>query len=151
MTATYSHAGVSKLDGAFKVRYANDALRVKVLAKNGHTDIDMLEMKYPMSKEDAVAYLISIDFDNGKAEIRAALEAEVDKRSVPVTKEKVVKAKAVKAVPAKVEAKPKTVKAKLPAVEGPTGPLMPVATAKAVIKKKLTDAEALKAVGAALV
>lgn len=151
MTATYSHAGVSKLNGEFKVRYANDAMRVKVLAKNGHTDIDMLEMKHPMTKEDAVAYLISIDFDNGRAEIRAALEAEVDKRSVPVAKEPKVKAKKEVSAKPKAEAKPKAAKAKLTPVEGPIGPLMTVTEAKVVIKKKMTDLEALKAVGEALV
>ena len=65
----YSHAGVSKLNGEFKVRFANDALRVKVLAKNGHKDIDIVELKTPMTKEDAVAFLISIDFANGNKEV----------------------------------------------------------------------------------
>lgn len=78
---SFTHAGVSKLDGEFKVRFANDAMRTKVLIKNGHTDIDIIELKTPMTKEDAVAYLISIDFDNGNTAVRSALEAEVDKRS----------------------------------------------------------------------
>jgi predicted Zn-dependent protease len=81
--SSYSHAGVSKLNGSFKVRFANDALRVKVLAKNGHTGIDIIELKNPMTKEDAVAYLLSIDFDNGNKEVRAALEQEFDKRTNP--------------------------------------------------------------------
>jgi len=79
---TYSHAGVSKLDGEFKVRFANDALRTKVLVKNGHTDIDIVELKNPMTKADAVAYLLSIDFDNGNKAVRAALEAAADKRGL---------------------------------------------------------------------
>ena len=33
-------AGVSILKGEVKVRFANDMTRVKVLAKNGHTDIE---------------------------------------------------------------------------------------------------------------
>jgi hypothetical protein len=78
---SFTHAGVSKLDGEFKVRFANDAMRTKVLIKNGHTDIDIIELKTPMTKEDAIAYLISIDFDNGNTAVRSALEAEVDKRS----------------------------------------------------------------------
>jgi hypothetical protein len=81
MSKSFTHAGVSKLDGEFKVRFANDSLRTKVLIKNGHTDIDIIELKHAMTKEDAVAFLISIDFDNGNAAVRAALEAEVDKRS----------------------------------------------------------------------
>ena len=81
MSKSFTHAGVSKLDGEFKVRFANDSMRTKVLIKNGHTDIDIIELKVPMSKEDAVTYLLSIDFDNGNTAVRAALEAEVTKRS----------------------------------------------------------------------
>jgi hypothetical protein len=81
MSKSFTHAGVSKLDGEFKVRFANDSLRTKVLIKNGHTDIDIIELKHAMTKEDAVAFLISIDFDNGNKAVRAALEAEVGKRA----------------------------------------------------------------------
>ena len=81
MSKSFSHAGVSKQDGAFKVRFCNDALRTKVLQKNGHTHIDIVELKHPMSKLEAVAYLLEIDFDNGNKEVRAALEAALDKRS----------------------------------------------------------------------
>jgi hypothetical protein len=114
MSKSFTHAGVSKLDGEFKVRFANDALRVKVLAKNGHKDIDIIELKHAMNKEDAVAFLISIDFDNGNKEVRAALEAEVGKRTEtpkasakPAVKAKAtVKAKpTMKAIEAKVAAK----------------------------------------------
>jgi hypothetical protein len=81
MSKSFTHAGVSKLDGEFKVRFANDAMRTKVLIKNGHTDIDIVELKHAMSKEDALAYLMSIDFANGNVLVQAALEAEVTKRS----------------------------------------------------------------------
>ena len=79
--SSFSHAGVSKQDGKFKVRFANDSLRTKVLIKNGHTDIDIVELKHPMTKSDAVDYLLSIDFDNGNKEVRAALEAAQEKRT----------------------------------------------------------------------
>lgn len=81
----FSHAGVSRLNGEFKVRFCNDALRVKVLAKNGHTDIDIIQLKEAMSKEDVIAYLMEIDFATKHGatnqEVQAALEAEIDKRS----------------------------------------------------------------------
>jgi len=93
--SNFTHAGVSRLNGKFKVRFCNDALRQKVLIKNGHTDIDIVEMKTPMSKEDAVAYLLSIDFDNGNKEVRAALEEAQGKRAP----------KAANKSPAKKEAK----------------------------------------------
>lgn len=101
--STFTHAGVSTLNGVCKVRFANDALRTKVLMKNGHKDIDIIELKNAMSKEDAVAYLLSINFDNGNATVRAALEAEQGKRT-----EKPAKAKAepkAKAAP-KAKSKP---------------------------------------------
>lgn len=84
MSKTFSHAGVSKLNGEFKVRFANDQMRIKHLAKVGHDDIDIIELKEPMTKEDAVAYLLKIDFDNGNKTIRACLEAEAEKRGLAV-------------------------------------------------------------------
>jgi hypothetical protein len=105
MSKSFTHAGVSKLDGEFKVRFANDALRTKVLIKNGHTDIDIIELKHAMTKEDAVAYLMEIDFatTNGvtNAEVLAALAAEIDKRSEAPAKAKVEKIAKVKAVKSK--------------------------------------------------
>lgn len=99
----YSHAGVSKQKGEFKVRYANDQMRVKILAKNGHSDIDIVELPEPMTKAEIVAYLLKIDFDNGNKEVRAALEAAADKRGVTVPAKKAApKAKA--AVKAEAEA-----------------------------------------------
>ena len=94
--STFTHAGVSKLDGEFKVRFCNDQMRVKVLAKNGHKDIDIIELKNPMTKVEIVEYLLSIDFDNGNKEVRSALEQALDKRSVTVAADK---------SPAKKEAK----------------------------------------------
>jgi hypothetical protein len=105
MSKSFTHAGVSKQDGQFKVRFANDALRTKVLIKNGHTDIDIIELKHPMTKEDAVAYLMEIDFatNNGKTNeaVQAALAAEIDKRSEVPAKAKVEKIAKVKAVKSK--------------------------------------------------
>ena len=82
MSKLFKVAGVSRRNGSFKARFANDMTRVKVLAKTGSTDIDLIELKEAMTKEDIVAYLLSIDFDNGNTEIRAALEQELDKRTV---------------------------------------------------------------------
>jgi hypothetical protein len=131
--SVYSHAGVSKLNGEFKVRFANDMMRVKVLAKNGHKDIDIIELKNPMTKEDAVAYLLKIDFDNGNKQVRAALEAAADKRGV-ATAPKAKVSKPVAKAPAKAT--------KTPAVKD---------TAKAPVQSQASAIEALtKEVGEAL-
>jgi hypothetical protein len=102
---TFTHAGVSRLKGEFKVRFANDQMRVKVLAKNGHSDIDIVELKHPMTKEDAVAYLLSIDFATRDGvtnqEVHSALLAEVDKRADKPAKEPKVKAEKAPKAPKK--------------------------------------------------
>jgi hypothetical protein len=97
MSKLFKVAGVSRRNGTFKARFANDMTRVKVLAKTGSTDIDLIELKEPMTKEDIVAYLLSINFDNGNKEIRAALEAEVEKRTATPKAAKTTTTKAPKA------------------------------------------------------
>lgn len=76
---TFAVAGVSKLNGKFRARFAKDLLRIKVLDKAGHTDIDLVELPEPMTKPVAAAHLIDINFDAGNEEIRAALYAEIDR------------------------------------------------------------------------
>ena len=134
MSKSFTHAGVSKLDGEFKVRFANDALRTKVLIKNGHTDIDIIELKHAMSKEDAVAYLMEIDFatTNGvtNADVLAALAAEIDKRSEAPAKEP--KAKVAKAPKAKAKPTMKAIEDKVAAKK---------AVSKAEVIAQLADME----------
>lgn len=82
MSTTYSHAGVSVLNGKMKVRFSNDLMRVKTMAKTGHNDIDIIQLKHPMTKAEAVQYLMDIDFDNGNPRVREALHAAAVKRGV---------------------------------------------------------------------
>ena len=79
--STFSVAGTSTDKGVTKVRFANDMLRVKVLEKNGHTNIDLIELKEPMTKEAIAEYLLKINFANGDAVKQSAIEAEVEKRT----------------------------------------------------------------------
>lgn len=53
--------GVSKHNGEYKVRFANDIMRIKVLAKNGHEDIRLIDLDEPMTKFDAVGVLAKVD------------------------------------------------------------------------------------------
>lgn len=80
-TKLFTHAGVSLLDNKYKVRYATDAARIKVLAKNGHRNIDIIELKHAMTKREAVDYLVAMQFDNGNRRVAAALLAEQAKRT----------------------------------------------------------------------
>lgn len=116
----FTYAGVSKHKGEFKVRFANDQMRVKVLAKNEHTDIDIIALPDAMTKEAAVAYLTQITFwdKNGitNAEVRAAIEAEQTKREPKAAskdKPKKEAKKPKKEVPAKAITLD-TIKAKAP-------------------------------------
>lgn len=127
MSKSFSHAGVSKLDGEFKVRFCNDALRQKVLIKNGHTDIDIIELKHPMSKAEAVDYLLSINFDNGNKVVRAALEAAKEKRT------ETPKAANKQPKPSKEAKKPKKAPAKKVSMES--------IKAKATAKKAVAELE----------
>ena len=135
MEKTFKFAGVSTRAGVCKARFANDQMRVKVLAKTGSSDIDLIELKVPMTKADAIAFLLSINFDNGNATVRAALEEGLEKRTPAV--------KAVKAAPkakaaTKAKAKTKTtptmdaIKAKATAAKAKS--------AKVVVTAEMEDA-----------
>jgi hypothetical protein len=80
MSRTYHYAGVSRLNGRFKVRFCDRISYVNALATTGNTDIDIIQLIEPMNKIDAVKYLLSINFDNGNADIRAALESNLETR-----------------------------------------------------------------------
>jgi hypothetical protein len=113
--STFKYAGVSKLNGKVKARFANDQMRVKVLAKNGHSDIDIIELEHPMTKQEAVAFLLKINFDNGNKVIRAAIEAEVEKRTEAAPK--AAKAPKAKAAPKKSKPSMDAIKAKAKAAQ----------------------------------
>lgn len=76
---TYAVAGVSTQNGKVKVRFANDIMRVKLLAKNGHTDITMEPLPREMTKTEAVAHLVSIGLGQGNPAVEAAVKAAVKK------------------------------------------------------------------------
>ena len=58
---TFSVAGISKLNGNYKVRFANDVMRIKVLAKSGHEDIRLADLEGEFTKMEAATQLLSLD------------------------------------------------------------------------------------------
>ena len=58
---TFSVAGTSRLpSGTVKVRFAKDFVqRIKILSKNGHTDIELLELGEEMRKADICQMMIN--------------------------------------------------------------------------------------------
>jgi hypothetical protein len=58
----FNVTGISTLNGKTKVRFANDLVsRVKILVKDGHTDINLIELAEHMTKADCVEYLKGTD------------------------------------------------------------------------------------------
>lgn len=65
--------GVSRNNGVFKVRFANDMSRVKVLMKTGNDEIELLELPTEMSKADCVKFLKGTDMYQ-RAEYKDAID-----------------------------------------------------------------------------
>ena len=101
---TFSVAGISKLNGSYKIRFANDIMRIKVLAKSGHEDIRLADLEGEFTKLQAAEMLLGLeDFADATAQatITEYLEDNAPKaKTAPKTAVKApvkVKAKAVKA------------------------------------------------------
>lgn len=80
----FAVAGVSTLDGKTKVRFANDTMRIKILAKNGHTDIELIDLPREMTKAEIAQHMIEVGFGKGNPAVEAAV-AYVAKKN-PVAK-----------------------------------------------------------------
>jgi hypothetical protein len=57
----FNVVGVSKLNGEYKVRFATDIMRIKVLAKSGHEDIRLCELDSAVTKYEAVKQIQTMD------------------------------------------------------------------------------------------
>ena len=67
-------AGVSASKGQYKVRFANDMARVKVLIKTDNTDVELMELPKAMTKGEIASFLKTTDLMN-KEVYRQAIEA----------------------------------------------------------------------------
>jgi hypothetical protein len=86
---TFSVCGVSTSTDGTKVRFANDTMRTKILHKNGHTDIVLIELPEAMQKVDAVNFIKDIpEFagDPAQEAITEYLEKHTPKAKVEVQK-----------------------------------------------------------------
>lgn len=71
---TFAVGGVSKSkNGQYKVRFANDLSRVKILTKTD-TDIQLVELTTPLTKPALVTHLKTTDLYSN-ADYRAAIDA----------------------------------------------------------------------------
>lgn len=102
---SFKIAGVSKLKGAYKVRFANDMTRVKVLAKTGHSEIELIELPKAMTKPELVTHLKTTALYQ-RAEFKQAIDAADEKYNGSATvKVAGVKVKAPAKAPATAKAK----------------------------------------------
>lgn len=94
----FSVTGVSTLNGKTKIRWANDVMRIKILAKNGHENVELVELPHEMTKPEIVQHLKSIGFGAGNPATEAALKyAEKKNPATAVAATSAVQAEAVTA------------------------------------------------------
>ena len=79
----FAVAGVSTLNGKTKVRFANDVMRIKILAKNGHTDVELIDLPREMTKAEIAQHMITTEFGKGNAAIEAAVAYIAKKNPLP--------------------------------------------------------------------
>jgi hypothetical protein len=73
---TFKVAGISLHNGKYKVRYANNKSRAKVLAKNGHTNVELVVLKEALPKEDIIDQLLNHTFKTAEANLAIKEEAK---------------------------------------------------------------------------
>ena len=82
---TFNVAGTSTLNGVTKVRFANDYVgRFKILVKNGHEDINLIELGESLTKAEVCRVLMNHPSFQDEAAQTAIAEFVV--RNVKTTK-----------------------------------------------------------------
>lgn len=79
----FSVVGTSTLNGKTKVRFANDSLRVKILAKNGHENINLINLPSEMFKWEIAKHMNEIDFAKGDSDVQKAIDYIAKKNPAP--------------------------------------------------------------------
>lgn len=91
---TFTVAGTSKHKGEYKVRFANDTMRVKVLEKHDHTEVILAELPRAMTKLEAIKHIATLD-EFANVGSKAAIMEYLDRKDVaPKAKAPAVKAAA---------------------------------------------------------
>jgi hypothetical protein len=91
----FSVAGVSRLHGEVKVRFATDLTYVKGLTKAGNTDVELIDAGQDMTKDQLVEFLKTTELYKNPE-----YQAAIDARAALYTGKGVVKTtKATKAKP----------------------------------------------------
>lgn len=78
----FSVAGSSLFNGQTKIRFATDGARVKKLIKDGHTEIDLVDLPREMTKPEIAQYLFEIGFKQDHPGVVAAIRDLAKKNKV---------------------------------------------------------------------
>ena len=113
----FTYAGVSRLDGELKLRFTTSDARFLHLVKVGHTEVEMIKLTKPLTKDEAIKELLTRNFDNGRTEITDLLVGKA--RGATVRKNTVV-------------------------IKVPTTFMAKLAGAKVEVSEKMTTREAAK-------
>ena len=98
----FTVAGISKLNGEYKVRFANDIMRIKVLAKHGHEDIRLADLEKAVTKLEAAQMILTMeDFADALAQATITEYLEDKTPKTPKTPKTAVKAATKAKAPAK--------------------------------------------------
>jgi hypothetical protein len=102
---TFKVFGTSKLDGEYKVRFANDTMRVKVLEKHGHEDVILVELSESLSKYEGIKAIQGMEqFANASSQM--AITEYLDEKAPKAKVSKPVATKATKTPVAKTTKAP---------------------------------------------
>jgi hypothetical protein len=103
MDKLFKVGGVSKTKGQYKVRFAGDMTRIKILAKTD-SDINLMELPKAMTKPELVSFLKTTDlYANG--DYRAAIDAADAKYNGTVSAKAGKVKPSLEAIKARAEAK----------------------------------------------
>lgn len=111
----FTVAGVSTQNGITKVRFANDIVsRTKLLAKGGHSPLELVQLPNAMTKAEACQYLLDLggvfagDVDlitetMGKKNGTPIVQAKANTKAVKAVAKSAAKSKPIKVVAHKVQ------------------------------------------------
>jgi hypothetical protein len=81
----FTVAGASTLSGVTKIRFANDTMRIKILSKNGHEDIELIELPVEMTKAEIIQHMKDTGFGIGNPQVQTAMSLIVKRNPVKHT------------------------------------------------------------------
>ena len=69
----FAVAGYSTLNGRTKLRFANDIMRIKILAKNGHENLELVNLPREMTKREIALYMQEQGIGSSNVDVLGAI------------------------------------------------------------------------------